>query len=161
MLRAVRDRNEGPLSDSEMLRLFREIMSACLAQQEPLKIAYLGPEGTFTQQAVHRHFGHSVHTTSLPTIDEVFEQVQSGDGDFGVVPVENSTQGIVSHTLDMFLYSDLKICGEIELRVRQNLLTLGKSLEQIEQDTDRDRFMSAEEARDYQLIDKVVAKAGE
>ena len=132
VLRAVRERNTGPLSDSEMLRLFREIMSACLAQQEPLKIAYLGPEGTFTQQAVYRHFGHSVHSSSMPTIDEVFSQVQSGDTDFGVVPVENSTQGIVSHTLDMFLFSDLKICGEIELRVRQNLLTLGKSLKQIE-----------------------------
>jgi chorismate mutase/prephenate dehydratase len=132
VLRKLRERNQGPLSDSEMLRLFREIMSACLAQQEPLKIAYLGPEGTFTQQAVHRHFGHSVHANSLPTIDEAFEQVQSGDADFGVVPVENSTQGIVSHTLDMFLFSDLKICGEIELRVRQNLLTQAKSLKQIE-----------------------------
>lgn len=132
VLRRLRERNQGPLSDSEMLRLFREIMSACLAQQEPLNVAYLGPEGTFTQQAVHRHFGHSVHASSLPTIDEVFEQVQSGDSDFGVVPVENSTQGIVSHTLDMFLFSDLKICGEIELRVRQNLLTLAKSLNQVE-----------------------------
>jgi chorismate mutase/prephenate dehydratase len=132
VLRGVLERNEGPLSDSEMLRLFREIMSACLAQQEPLKIAYLGPEGTFTQQAVTRHFGHSVHALSMPAIDEVFEQVQSGDADFGVVPIENSTQGIVSHTLDMFLLSDLKICGEIELRVHQNLLTLARSLEQIE-----------------------------
>jgi len=132
VLRAVLDRNQGPLSDSEMLRLFREIMSACLAQQEPLKVAYLGPEGTFTQQAVNRHFGHSVHALSLPSIDDVFEQVQAGDADFGVVPVENSTQGIVSHTLDMFLISDLKICGEIELRVHQNLLTLASSVEQIE-----------------------------
>jgi chorismate mutase/prephenate dehydratase len=132
VLRAVLERNKGPLSDQEMLRLFREIMSACLAQQEPLKVAYLGPEGTFTQQAVHRHFGHSVHALSMPAIDSVFEQVQSGDADFGVVPVENSTQGIVSHTLDMFLLSDLKICGEIELRVHQNLLTLAKSLDQIE-----------------------------
>ena len=107
-------------------------MSACLAQQEPLKVAYLGPEGTFTQQAVHRHFGHSVHATGLPAIDSVFEQVQGGDADFGVVPVENSSQGIVSHTLDMFLLSDLKICGEIELRVHQNLLTMAKSLAQIE-----------------------------
>jgi len=132
VLRKVQERNQGPLSDSEMLRLFREIMSACLAQQEPLKIAFLGPEGTFTQQAVTRHFGHSVHGVSLPTIDEVFERVQSGDHDFGVVPVENSSQGIVSHTLDNFLTSDLKICGEIELRVRQNLLTKAKSLQQIE-----------------------------
>jgi len=132
VLRRVMERNQGPLSDSEMLRLFREIMSACLAQQEPLKVAYLGPEGTFTQQAVHRHFGHSVHTLSLAGIDDVFEQVQAGDADFGVVPVENSSQGIVSHTLDMFLLSDLKICGEIELRVHQNLLTLAKTVEQIE-----------------------------
>ncbi len=132
VLRKIRERNEGPLRDSEMLRLFREIMSACLAQQEPLKVAYLGPEGTFTQQAVHRHFGHSVHTTSLPTIDEVFEQVQSGDGDFGVVPVENSTQGIVSHTLDMFLFSDLKICGEIELKIEQHLLGSETGLDKIE-----------------------------
>lgn len=132
VLHGVLERNQGPLSDDEMLRLFREIMSACLAQQEPLKVAYLGPEGTFTQQAVNRHFGHSVHAIGLPGIDAVFEQVQSGDADFGVVPVENSTQGIVSHTLDMFLLSDLKICGEIELRVHQNLLTLAKSLAHIE-----------------------------
>jgi chorismate mutase/prephenate dehydratase len=132
VLRAVLERNQGPLSDSEMLRLFREIMSACLAQQEPLKVAYLGPEGTFTQQAVNRHFGHSVHAMSVSGIDEVFDQVHSGDADFGVVPVENSTQGIVSHTLDMFLMSDLKICGEVELRIHQNLLTLARSLNQIE-----------------------------
>jgi chorismate mutase/prephenate dehydratase len=132
VLRGIIERNEGPLSNDEMLRLFREIMSACLAQQEPLKIAYLGPEGTFTQQAVHKHFGHSVHALSHPAIDIVFEQVQCGEADFGVVPVENSTQGIVSHTLDMFLLSDLKICGEIELRVQQNLLTHAKSLDQIE-----------------------------
>ena len=132
VLRGVLERNQGPLSDSEMLRLFREIMSACLAQQEPLKVAYLGPEGTFTQQAVHRHFGHSVLALSMPSIDDVFEQVQAGDADFGVVPVENSTQGIVSHTLDMFLLSDLKICGEIELRIHQNLLTLARNVTQIE-----------------------------
>ncbi len=132
VLRRVLERNEGPLSDGEMVRLFREIMSACLAQQEPLKIAYLGPEGTFTQQAVHLHFGHSVHALSQPGIDTVFDRVQAGEADFGVVPVENSTQGIVSHTLDMFLLSELKICGEIELRVHQNLLTNASSLSQIE-----------------------------
>ena len=115
-----------------MMRLFREIMSACLAQQEPMNIAYLGPEGTFTQQAVHRHFGHSVRALSHPSIDAVFEQVQAAEADFGVVPVENSSQGVVSHTLDMFLTSELKICGEIELRVHQNLLTHAKSLDQVE-----------------------------
>jgi chorismate mutase/prephenate dehydratase len=132
VLQAVKDRNQGPLSDAEMLRLFREIMSACLAQQEPLKVAYLGPEGTFTQQAVFTHFGHSVHALSHSGIDEVFEQVQSAEADFGVVPIENSSQGIVSHTLDMFLHSDLKICGEIELRIHHNLLTHARSLKNIE-----------------------------
>lgn len=132
VLRGVQSRNHGPLSDAEMLRLFREIMSACLAQQEPLKVAYLGPEGTFTQQAVFTHFGHSVHALSHPGIDEVFEQVQSAEADFGVVPIENSSQGVVSHTLDMFLNSDLKICGEIELRIHHNLLTHARNLDQIE-----------------------------
>jgi chorismate mutase/prephenate dehydratase len=132
VLRAVRERNDGPISDAEMLRLFREIMSVCLAQQEPLKIAYLGPEGTFTQQAVFRHFGHSVQAIGVTGIDDVFTQVESTDVDFGVVPVENSNQGIVSHTLDRFLDSDLKICGEIEMPIHHNLLSKSKSLADIE-----------------------------
>jgi len=132
VLRAVRERNEGPISDAEMLRLFREIMSVCLAQQEPLKIAYLGPEGTFTQQAVNRHFGHSVQALGVSGIDDVFTQVETTDADFGVVPVENSNQGIVSHTLDRFVESDLKICGEIEMAIHHNLLSQAKSLGSIE-----------------------------
>jgi len=128
VLRGVLERNEGPLSDSEMLRLFREIMSACLARQEPLRVAYLGPEGTFTQQAVYRHFGHSVLATGQATIEAVFEQVQGEEADFGVVPIENSTQGVVSHTLDLFITSPLHICGEIELRIHHNLLTHATSL---------------------------------
>ena len=142
VLRGVIERNHGPLTDAEMVRLFREIMSACLAQQEPLSVAYLGPEGTFTQQAVHRHFGHSVRALSHPSIDSVFEQVQAAEADFGVVPVENSSQGIVSHTLDMFLNSELKICGEIELRVHQNLLTHARSLDQIERIYSHDQSLS-------------------
>ena len=78
VLRKVRERNDGPLSDSEMLRLFREIMSACLAQQEPLKVAFLGPEGTFTQTAVYKHFGHSVLALPFHTIDEVFQEDSFG-----------------------------------------------------------------------------------
>ena len=132
VLRAVRDRNEGPISDAEMLRLFREIMSVCLAQQEPLKIAYLGPEGTFTQQAVNLHFGHSVQALGVTGIDDVFTQVETTEADFGVVPVENSNQGIVSHTLDRFVDSDLKICGEIEMSIHHNLLSQAKSLAGIE-----------------------------
>lgn len=132
VLRAVLDRNEGPLRDEEMLRLFREIMSACLAQQEPLKIGFLGPEGTFTQTAVFKHFGHSVRALPYHTIDEIFQEVESGAADFGVVPIENSTEGSVNNTLDMFLTSPLKIAGEIELRIEQHLLGTMKGLENIE-----------------------------
>ncbi len=131
VLRAVLERNEGPLRDEEVLRLFREIMSACLAQQEPLKIGYLGPEGTFTQAAVQKHFGHSVRALPFGTIDEVFQEVESGAADFGVVPIENSTEGTVNNTLDMFLTSPLKIGGEIELKIEQHLLGRLDSLQDI------------------------------
>ncbi len=132
VLRGVLERNEGPMRDEEMLRLFREIMSACLAQQEPLKIGFLGPEGTFTQTAVYKHFGHSVLALPFHTIDEVFQEVESGAGDFGVVPIENSTEGSVNNTLDMFLTSPLKIAGEIELRIEQHLMSRFKGIEKIE-----------------------------
>jgi chorismate mutase/prephenate dehydratase len=131
VLRAVVKRNQGPLTDEEMVRLFREIMSACLAQEEPLKIGYLGPEGTFTQSAVYKHFGHSVRALPLATIDEVFHEVEGGAADFGVVPIENSTAGTVNHTLDNFLTSPLKICGELELRIRQHLLGSVDSLDKV------------------------------
>ncbi len=132
VLRQVLDRNSGPLSDEVLLRLFREIMSACLAQQEPLKIGYLGPEGTFSQQAVAKHFGHSAHGLPLSSIEEVFQEVEAGHADFGVVPVENSGQGTIQSTLDMFLTSNLKICGEVELRVHQHLLSRTGRLDEIE-----------------------------
>lgn len=132
VLRMVVDRNQGPLSDEVLVRLYREIMSACLAQQEPLKVGYLGPEGTFSQQAVQKHFGHSAHGLPLGTIDEVFQEVEAGHADFGVVPVENSGQGTIQSTLDMFLTSQLKICGEVELRVHQFLLSRTGRLEEIE-----------------------------
>ncbi len=131
VLRGVVARNKGPLTNEEMVRLFREIMSACLAQEEPLKVGYLGPEGTFSQSAVYKHFGHSVRALPLATIDEVFHEVESGAADFGVVPIENSTEGAVNHTLDLFLTSPLKICGEVELRVRQHLLGNVKSLDKV------------------------------
>lgn len=131
VLRKVVERNEGPLTDEEMKRLFREIMSACLAQEEPLKIAYLGPEGTFTQSAVYKHFGHSVNALSMATINEIFHEVEAGIADFGVVPIENSTAGFVSHTLDSFIASPLKICGEVELRIRQHLLGSMGSLDKV------------------------------
>lgn len=132
VLRQVVDRNTGPLSDDVLVRLFREIMSACLAQQEPLKIGYLGPEGTFSQQAVQKHFGHSAKGLPLASVEEVFDEVAAGNADFGVVPVENSGQGTIQSTLDMFLSSPLKICGEVELRVHQYLLSRTGHIEDIE-----------------------------
>ncbi len=132
VLRSVLERNEGPMRNEEMLRLFREIMSACLAQQEPLKIGFLGPEGTFTQTAVYKHFGHSVRALPFHTIDEVFQEVECGAADFGVVPIENSTEGSVNHTLDLFLTSPLKIAGEIELKIEQHLMAKQRGLERIE-----------------------------
>ena len=122
VLRRARERNRGPLRDEEVVRLFREIMSACLAQQEPLKVAYLGPEATFSQTAVLTHFGHSVRALPLGSIDEVFHEVESAAADFGVVPIENSTEGTVNHTLDRFSASPLKICGEVELRIHHYLM---------------------------------------
>ena len=122
VLRKALERNRGPLRNEEIARLFREIMSACLAQQEPLKVAFLGPEGTFTQAAVIKHFGSSVRGLPLAAIDEVFHEVEGGVADFGVVPIENSSEGTVNHTLDMFLGSSLKICGEVELRIHHCLM---------------------------------------
>lgn len=132
VLRRVVDRNQGPLADEVLVRLFREIMSACLAQQEPLKVGYLGPEGTFSQQAVQKHFGHSAKGLPLSTVEEVFDEVAAGHADFGVVPVENSGQGMIQSTLDVFLTSPLKICGEVELRVHQYLLSRTGHIEDIE-----------------------------
>lgn len=131
VLRQALERNKGPLRNEEISRLFREIMSACLAQQEPLKVAFLGPEGTFSQQAVLKHFGHSVRALPLAAIGEVFEEVQAGHTDFGIVPIENSTEGTVNNTLDMFLTSPLKICGEVELRIHQHVMGRMHALEKI------------------------------
>jgi chorismate mutase/prephenate dehydratase len=122
VLRRALERNRGPLRNEEILRLFREIMSACLAQEEPLKVAFLGPEGTFTQTAVLKHFGHSVHALALATVDEVFQEVEAGNADFGVVAIENSSEGTITNTLDRFLSSPLHICGEVELRIHHCLM---------------------------------------
>jgi chorismate mutase / prephenate dehydratase len=132
VLRMALARNKGPLRDEEILRLFREIMSACLAQEKPLKVAYLGPEGTFTQAAVLKHFGHSVRALSLASIDEVFQEVQAGNADFGIVPVENSSEGTVNNTLDRFMVTSLHICGEVELRVQHNLIGRMKDMAKVE-----------------------------
>ncbi len=131
VLRRVKARNRGPLGGEEMARLFREIMSACLALEQPLNIAFLGPEGTFTQAAALKHFGHSVHTQPFGAIPDVFREVESGSCQYGVVPVENSSEGVISHTLDMFLSSPLCICGEVTLRINHNLMSTAADLEAI------------------------------
>jgi chorismate mutase/prephenate dehydratase len=122
VLRRVMEKNQGPLGNEDMARLFRQIMSACLALEQPVKVAYLGPEGTFTQEAALKHFGDSAVSVPQSAIDEVFREVLSGSCHYGVVPVENSTEGVISHTLDSFMDSSLKICGEVELRIHQHFM---------------------------------------
>lgn len=131
VLRAVKERNTGPISDEEMARLFREIMSACLAVEQVMKIAFLGPEGTFTQAAALKHFGHSVQTLPFASIGDVFREVESGHASYGVVPVENSTEGVINHTLDQFMRSTLSICGEVDLRIHHHLLGKSKDIKRI------------------------------
>ncbi|MGA2563665.1 MAG: prephenate dehydratase [Steroidobacteraceae bacterium] len=131
VLRRALERNRGPLRNEEIARLFREIMSACLAQEEPLKVAFLGPEGTFTQTAVFKHFGHSVRALALATVDEVFQEVESGNADFGVVAIENSSEGMITNTLDRFLGSPVLICGEVELRIEHCLMGQMHSLGEV------------------------------
>lgn len=122
VLRLVKERNQGPLPDDAVAHIFREIMSACLALEKPLSVAYFGPQGSFTHAAAIKHFGHAVIARPIDSIDGVFAQVQSGEVVYGVVPVENSTEGMVNHTLDNFMQSGLKICGEVELPINLHLL---------------------------------------
>jgi chorismate mutase/prephenate dehydratase len=131
VLRRIKQRNQGPLSGEEMARVFREIMSACLALEHPMKIAFLGPEGTYTQAAALKHFGHSVITIPMATIEEVFREVEAGASHYGVVPVENSTEGVISHTLDRFISSPLKVCGEIELRIHHCLMSNVDAIDEV------------------------------
>lgn len=121
VLRAIQQRNPGPLPDDYIARIFREIMSSCLALEQPLTVAYLGPPGTYTQAAARKHFGQSALPQAQPSIAAIFRQVEDRHCDFGVVPVENSTEGMVGQTLDCFLESPLQIVGEVELPVVHHL----------------------------------------
>ncbi len=123
LMRRLRARNPGPLGDAAMGHLVREIMSACLALEAPLRVAYLGPEGTFTQAAALKQFGHGIETRAWTSADEVFRDVRAGNAHYGVVPVENSTEGVVNHTLDLLMASELGVCGEVDLAIRHNLLS--------------------------------------
>ncbi|MDH5354829.1 MAG: prephenate dehydratase [Gammaproteobacteria bacterium] len=131
VIQRIKSLNQGPLSDEEVGRLIREVMSACLALEQPLKIAFLGPEGTFTQSAALKHFGHSVSTVPMSSIPDVFNAVELGHANFGLVPVENSTEGVISHTLDMFIESGLKICGEVEIQIHHHLANQSQDVSQI------------------------------
>ena len=123
VIRGVQSKNQGPLSNQSVGFLFREIMSMCLALEQPMTIGFLGPQGTFSQEAALKFFGHAAKTTPLSSIKDVFHHVEAGDCTYGTVPVENSTEGMITHTLDLFLHSDLKICGEVSLRIHQNLMS--------------------------------------
>lgn len=122
VLRRIKELNPGPLPDQTAVRFFRELMSSCLALEKPLDVAYLGPEGTFTQQAVLKHFGNAVKAVPEATINDIFSTVENGGCQFGVVPVENSTEGVISYTFDRFLVSPLNICGEVEIQIHHNLM---------------------------------------
>jgi chorismate mutase/prephenate dehydratase len=111
--------------------VFREIISACRALEQEIRVAYLGPQGTFSEQAVRQHFGQAVAAEPAATIDEAFRSAESGAAQFAVAPAENSTDGVVGRTLDLLITTPLKICGEIDLRVRQNLLSTTRSLKGI------------------------------
>lgn len=131
VLLRIQDLNQGPLPDEAVARLFREIMSECLAVERPLTIAYLGPQGTFTQQAAIKHFGHAAHTISCNTIDDSLRMVEARQADYVVTPVENSTEGSVGRTLDLLVESPLRTCGEVILRIHHHLLRKIEGLENV------------------------------
>jgi len=138
VLRRVKQRNSelrkelnGLVSDDEMIRLMREIMSVSLAAEMPMTVAYLGPEGTYTQAAVVKHFGKAVRNLDVKTITDVFRVVEQGRAHFGVVPVENSTEGVITSTLDCFSTSNLKVCGEVQLSINHQLLSNAGGLNSI------------------------------
>src|SRR6476659_221623 len=127
---AVLDRicklNKGPMTNESLRAIYREVMSSALALEKSMTIAYLGPEATFTHQAAIRRFGASLRYSSHKTIPDVFAEVSRNRADYGVVPVENSTEGVVTHTLDMFVDSDLKIVSQIVLPIQHCLVSLRK-----------------------------------
>jgi chorismate mutase / prephenate dehydratase len=131
VLRRVRGLNQGPLSGAALSRLFTEIMSACRALEDQLAVAYLGPAGTFSQEAVVKHFGSATRAQPHASIDEVFRAVETGTAGYGVVPVENSTEGAVGRTLDLLLSTSARICGEVMLPVRQCLMSTARRRDDI------------------------------
>ena len=132
VIEKIQSTNQGPLKKEHVAAVWREIMSACLALESPVRVAYLGPAGTFSEQAALQFFGASIEHVPCVSIDEVFRATAAGSASYGVVPVENSTEGVVSRSLDLFLNSPLHIVGELSLMVRHHLLRTSASLEGIE-----------------------------
>ena len=126
VLQRICQSNEGPVTDDQLCAIYREIMSSALALEKTMSIAYLGPEATFTHQAAIRRFGSSLRYVSQKTIADVFTEVSRNRADYGVVPVENTTEGVVTHTLDMFVDSDLKIVSQIVLPIQYCLAGNGR-----------------------------------
>lgn len=122
ILHRMLEDNKGPLQNERITAIFREIISSCLALEQNIKVAFLGPNGTFSQEASIKHFGQAVETVAVGSIGQVFKEVENCTVDYGVVPIENSTEGVISYTLDVFMNSPLKISGEVKLRIHQNLL---------------------------------------
>jgi chorismate mutase / prephenate dehydratase len=118
----VTGQNTGPLTQESLRAIYREIMSSALALEKPLTIAFLGPQATYSHMAAVRKFGASLKYEPMPSITDVFTEVAKGRADYGVVPIENSTEGAVTHTYDMFVDSDLKVCAQIMLPIRHNLM---------------------------------------
>lgn len=132
VVRRLREANPGPFDGDTLERLFREIMSACRALEQGIRVAYLGPAGTFSQAAVIKHFGHEVSAEPEADIDACFRSVETGRADFAVVPVENSTEGSINRTLDLIVASSLKVCGEVMLPIHQNLMRKTAGLDGIQ-----------------------------
>jgi chorismate mutase/prephenate dehydratase len=123
VLRSVAERNPGPLADTDIQTVFREVMSACRALEKRVTVAYLGPAGTFSEQAVYQQFGRAVEGMPCASIDEVFRATEAGTADFGVVPIENSSEGVINRTLDLLLQTTLTLSGEVSIQVNHSLMT--------------------------------------
>lgn len=132
VLRRLQAANPGPLSNDAIAALFTEVMSQCRALEAPITVAYLGPEGTFTEAAALKRFGSAVQGQSCVTIDDVFRAVEGGAVQYGVVPVENSTEGAIGRTLDLLLQSGLQVCGEVMLAIHQCLLSTQCNVSEIQ-----------------------------
>jgi chorismate mutase/prephenate dehydratase len=129
VLRGVAERNPGPLKNTDVQTIFREIMSACRALEKRVTVAYLGPSGTFSEEAVFKQFGSAIETLPCASIDEVFRATEAGTADFGVVPVENSSEGAINRTLDLLLATTTVISGEVSIPVHHSLMTSTGSME--------------------------------